>query len=71
MDDNTDDSLADSIPYGMHWYSNKDRLLAREILEKLVASGNVNRKNKDNKRTVSRKTFCGNIQAIWYAVSTS
>ena len=54
MDDNTDDSLADSIPYGMHWYSNKDRLLAREILEKLVASGNVNRKNKDGQTPLHR-----------------
>ncbi|MBO5997134.1 MAG: ankyrin repeat domain-containing protein [Alphaproteobacteria bacterium] len=54
MDDNTDDSLIDSIPNGMSWRDHDDRLLAEQTMEKLVASGNVNRKNKDGQTPLHR-----------------
>ena len=60
MDDNTDDSLVDSIPYGMSRYNEEDCSTIKRILENLLITGNINRKNKEGQTPLHRFAKKGN-----------
>ncbi|MBO5997135.1 MAG: ankyrin repeat domain-containing protein [Alphaproteobacteria bacterium] len=68
MNDNLNDSLADSIVNMINW-SCIGRPYGLNILKWLVATGNVNKKSQDNKIPLHHcSTWCGNTEEVLFLI---